>query len=61
MKKSWDIEPLSRDLLLTPVHYMKLVSAWSTSRHRCTQAWLVRNLDLPGYTPPRRSCWPPCC
>ncbi len=33
---------------------MKLVSAWSTSRHRCTRPRLVRNLDLPGYTPAQK-------
>ncbi len=61
VKKSWDIEPLSRDLLLSAVRYMKLVSAWSTSRHRCTRpGWCVISICRV-IRPPRRSYWPPCC
>ena len=54
VKKSWDIEPLSRDLLLSACALHEIGLSVEYKQAPLHAAWLVRNLDLPGYTPAQK-------
>ncbi|MFG6655917.1 guanosine-5'-triphosphate,3'-diphosphate diphosphatase [Scandinavium sp. M-37] len=52
--KSWEIEPLSRDLLLSACYLHEIGLSVDFKQAPQHAAYLVRNLDLPGYTPAQR-------
>ncbi|WP_163281800.1 guanosine-5'-triphosphate,3'-diphosphate diphosphatase [Enterobacter cloacae] len=54
VKNSWDIEPLSRDLLLSACALHEIGLSVEYKQAPLHAAWLVRNLDLPGYTPAQK-------
>ena len=54
VKKSWDIEPLSRDLLLSACALHEIGLSVEYKQAPLHAAWLVRNLDLPGFTPAQK-------
>lgn len=54
VKKSWDIDPLSRDLLLSACALHEIGLSVEYKQAPLHAAWLVRNLDLPGYTPAQK-------
>ena len=54
VKSRWDIEPLSRDLLLSACALHEIGLSVEYKQAPLHAAWLVRNLDLPGYTPAQK-------
>jgi len=53
-EKSWEIEPLSRDLLLSACHLHEIGLSVDFKQAPQHAAYLVRNLDLPGFTPAQK-------
>ena len=51
---SWDLEPLSRDLLLSACALHEVGLSIDFKQAAAHAAYLVRNLDLPGYTPAQK-------
>ncbi|MFP2241169.1 guanosine-5'-triphosphate,3'-diphosphate diphosphatase [Pseudescherichia vulneris] len=52
--KRWEIEPLSRELLLSACYLHEIGLSVDFKQAPQHAAYLVRNLDLPGYTPAQR-------
>ncbi|CAH6662223.1 guanosine-5'-triphosphate,3'-diphosphate diphosphatase [Pseudocitrobacter vendiensis] len=50
----WDIEPLSRELLLSACHLHEIGLSVDFKQAPAHAAYLVRNLDLPGFTPAQK-------
>ncbi|MEO3992388.1 guanosine-5'-triphosphate,3'-diphosphate diphosphatase [Pseudocitrobacter cyperus] len=50
----WDIEPLSRELLLSACHLHEIGLSVDFKQAPQHAAYLVRNLDLPGFTPAQK-------
>jgi len=50
----WDLEPLSRDLLLSACALHEVGLSIDFKQAPAHAAYLVRNLDLPGYTPAQK-------
>lgn len=57
----WDLDHLSRDLLLSACALHEVGLSIDFKQAPAHAAYLVRNLDLPGYTPAQKSCWQRCC
>ena len=54
IEKQWDIEPLSRELLLSACHLHEIGLSVDFRQAPAHAAYLVRNLDLPGFTPAQK-------
>lgn len=54
IEKQWDIEPLSRELLLSACHLHEIGLSVDFKQAPAHAAYLVRNLDLPGFTPAQK-------
>ena len=54
IEEEWDIEPLSRDLLLSACHLHEIGLSVDFKQAPLHAAYLVKNLDLPGYTPAQK-------
>ncbi|GHD97466.1 guanosine-5'-triphosphate,3'-diphosphate pyrophosphatase [Pseudocitrobacter faecalis] len=54
VEKQWDIEPLSRELLLSACHLHEIGLSVDFKQAPAHAAYLVRNLDLPGFTPAQK-------
>lgn len=54
VNQSWDIEPLSRELLLSACALHEIGLSVEYKQAPLHAAWLVRNLDLPGFTPAQK-------
>ncbi|MRS17373.1 guanosine-5'-triphosphate,3'-diphosphate diphosphatase [Enterobacteriaceae bacterium RIT691] len=54
VEKSWEIDPLSRDLLLNACHLHEIGLSVDFKQAPLHAAYLVRNLDLPGFTPAQK-------
>ena len=52
--ESWDLEPLSRELLLSACALHEIGLSVDFKQAPQHAAYLVRNLDLPGYTPAQK-------
>jgi exopolyphosphatase/guanosine-5'-triphosphate,3'-diphosphate pyrophosphatase len=61
VENSWEIEPLCFDLLQSACQLHEIGLSVEYKQAPLHAAWLVRNLDLPGFTPRKRSCWRRCC
>ncbi|QUJ05925.1 hypothetical protein KCP69_02590 [Salmonella enterica subsp. enterica] len=53
------IEPIGRELLLSACQYAEIGLSVDFKQAPYHAAYLVRHLDLHGYTPARKSCSPP--
>ena len=51
---AWDLDPLSRDLLLSACALHEIGLSIDFKQAPAHAAYLVRNLDLPGYTPAQK-------
>ena len=51
---AWDLDPLSRDLLLSACALHEVGLSIDFKQAPAHAAYLVRNLDLPGYTPAQK-------
>lgn len=54
VENQWDIEPLSRELLLSACHLHEIGLSVDFKQAPQHAAYLVRNLDLPGFTPAQK-------
>jgi exopolyphosphatase / guanosine-5'-triphosphate,3'-diphosphate pyrophosphatase len=54
VKNIWEIEPLSRDLMLSACALHEIGLSVEYKQAPLHAAWLVRNLDLPGFTPAQK-------
>jgi Exopolyphosphatase len=54
VENTWDIEPLSRELLLSACHLHEIGLSVDFKQAPQHAAYLVRNLDLPGFTPAQK-------
>ena len=54
VESQWDIEPLSRELLLSACHLHEIGLSVDFKQAPAHAAYLVRNLDLPGFTPAQK-------
>jgi len=54
LENGWDIEPLSLDLLLSACQLHEIGLSVDFKQAPQHAAYLVRNLDLPGYTPAQK-------
>lgn len=54
VENRWDIEPLSRELLLSACHLHEIGLSVDFKQAPQHAAYLVRNLDLPGFTPAQK-------
>ncbi len=59
VENAWHIEPISRELLLSACQLHEIGLSVDFKQAPYHAAYLVRHLDLPGYTPARKSCSPP--
>ena len=57
----WQLDARCRELLHSAslIHELGLSVDFKQAPQHA--AYLIRNLDLPGFTPAQKNCWPPCC
>lgn len=57
----WQLDARCRELLHSAslIHELGLSVDFKQAPQHA--AYLIRHLDLPGFTPRRKNCWPPCC
>lgn len=57
VEKEWHLEAISRDLLISACQLHEIGLSVDFKQAPQHAAYLVRNLDLPGFTPHRKNCW----
>lgn len=57
VKNEWHLEAISRDLLISACQLHEIGLSVDFKQAPQHAAYLVRNLDLPGFTPHRKNCW----
>lgn len=57
----WQLDTRCRELLHSAslIHELGLSVDFKQAPQHA--AYLIRHLDLPGFTPAQKNCWPPCC
>lgn len=57
----WQLDARCRELLHSAslIHELGLSVDFKQAPQHA--AYLIRHLDLPGFTPAQKNCWPPCC
>lgn len=56
VEDKWHLEPISRELLTSACQLHEIGLSVDFKQAPQHAAYLVRNLDLPGFTPAQRSC-----
>lgn len=57
VEKEWHLEAISRDLLISACQLHEIGLSVDFKQAPQHAAYLVRNLDLPGFTPAQKNCW----
>lgn len=57
VENEWHLEAISRDLLISACQLHEIGLSVDFKQAPQHAAYLVRNLDLPGFTPHRKNCW----
>lgn len=56
VKDEWHLEAISRELLQSACQLHEIGLSVEYKQAPLHAAWLVRNLDLPGFTPAQKNC-----
>lgn len=57
VENEWHLEAISRDLLISACQLHEIGLSVDFKQAPQHAAYLVRNLDLPGFTPAQKNCW----